>query len=528
MDFLRKAWKDRRVAAEIQELRKKAARSCRLGVDTTVSRIRILLYIPGEERHPKYITFNAQQNEPQHEQMMTAIGEVLAQNNSQLQRFRLSWLNSWNNVYPQFWRGLAANRVLKEVYFHRIIFPNEPNVARFLTNPALESLDMLNCNFSHGKFCSFCQGIQSSHIKKLRISCLRLPQEASWSLLWSALEHGATCLERFRVGVSSDATHGAENGFESFLANNTTIKSIHLYNIIRGRDDLPFLVALGRGLAVNTIIQIVNIRFPTFPGNLAIGKQLIQTVFSEGLDHNMMVNSLTVEMHACLEAVNALADGLERMMRNRANAATHDGRDEEESLPVLQELAVHFNVSSHDLRATTDTAHALFFDRLSRSDVIRVEKVKVTHSHIEQMLPPKMYDFIRSTRVTKSLVYVSSSGSPNDKRLASLADAIEANHSISEVQVEYDAFHKMTNLWPSPNKYRIRCQCRRNEIQVQTFRKAENLSLLPLVLARLLLLDDRPADYRERRKIEASQLVDRTIAFEMLKDIPALFAIYGK
>ena len=102
---------------------------------------------------------------------------------------------------------------------------------------------------------------------------------------------------------------------------------------------------------------------------------------------------------------------------------------------------------------------------------------------------------------------------------------MEANNSISEIQVGRERFDTMTNLLPSRNKYRIRCQCRRNEIQVHTLRKNENLNLLPLVLAKLLPSDDTPADENERRKIEARQLVDRTIAYEVLKDIPVLFAV---
>ena len=431
------------------------------------------------------------------------------------------------NGYPEFWRGLAANRVLKEIYFHRIIFPNDPNGTRFLANPALESFDIVDCRFPHGTFDSFCQAIHSSHIKKLRIGSLRLPQEASWSLLWSALEHRATRLERLCVSVYNDTTNGAENGFESFLANNTTIQSLRLESISRGHGDLPLFVALGRVLTVNTTVKILDLCFPCFLTNPAMDERRIQTLFSEGLDQNMAVESLKVEMGPCLETVNALTDGLERMTRNRANAATHDGRYEEESLPVLKELAVRFHMIYDQLRATPDVAHDLFFDRLSRSDMIQVEKLEVTQSLIEEVLSPKVCDFIRSTRVTRSLVYILSTESPHDNTLADLADAMEANHSISEVKLEYfERFHKTSTLLSRPNRYRIRCQCRRNGIQVYTLRKAENLSLLPLVFARLLSLDDRPADYRERRKIEARQLVDRTIAFEMLKDIPALFAIY--
>ena len=63
---------------------------------------------------------------------------------------------------------------------------------------------------------------------------------------------------------------------------------------------------------------------------------------------------------------------------------------------------------------------------------------------------------------------------------------------------------------------------------MHTLRKDENLNLLPLVLAKLLPSDDTPADDEKRGEIEARQLVGRTIVFEMLKDIPALFAVYRK
>ena len=528
MASLMNAREDIRVAAHIQELREEAARSCKLDVYTGVSRIKIYFEIPGEELPPKHIKFNAQQNEPQYEQLLTAIGEILAQGHAQLQNFYLAQLNCQNNGYSQFWRGLAANQVLKEVCFYKVYFPDEPDGTRFLANPALDSLGIVDCMFPHGTFDSLCQGIQSSHIKKLRISSLRLPQEASWSLLWSALEHGATCLESLRLGVSNDATHGAENGFESFLANNTTIQSLRLESLSTDRGGLPLFVALGRVLAVNTTVKILDLSFPNFLGNPAIEELLIQTVFSEGLDENMAVESLTVETNLSPEAVNALANGLERMMRNRANAATHDGHGQEESLPVLKELAVHFDVNFRDLRATTDAAHDLFFDRLSRSDVILVEKLEVVHPYIGQLSSPKVYDFIRSTKVTKSLELSGRPRLPDDNTPIDLADAMEANNSISELKAGLQRFDTTTNLWTRPNRYRIRCQCRRNEIQVHMLRKAENLSLLPSTLARLLSLDDRPADDEECQKIEARQLVDRTIAYEMLKDIPALFAIYGK
>ena len=242
----------------------------------------------------------------------------------------------------------------------------------------------------------------------------------------------------------------------------------------------------------------------------------------------MVVSSLTVKTKVSPKTANALVDGLERMMRNRANAATRGGHDQEESLPVLKEIGLLCNTRFSQDGATADATRDLFFDRLSQSDVIRVEKVKFGLSLGRQMLSPKMYDFIRSTQVTKSLALVGFYQRPVDNALVDLADAMEANNSIAEITVYDKQFPPTTDLLQSPNKYRIRCQLRRNEIQMHMLRKNENLSLLPLVLAKLLPSEDRPTNEKERSEIEASLLVGRTIVFEMLKDIPALFAVYGK
>ena len=525
MDVRTKAGKDRRLAAKIQELREKAAQSSRLDVDTIVAQIGILLHFPGEERHSKYIIFNAKRNEPQYEQLLTAIGEVLAHGHSQLQHFLLAYLDCENNSYPQFWRGLAANRVLKEVYFQDIDFPNELNVAPFFTNPALESLDTTDSTFSQATFDSLCQGIRSSHIKELKIGHHNYAGGVSWSSLWPALEHGTSRLESLNVRFAEDTPRGIENGFESFLTNNATIQCLRLSGITRGRDDLPFLQALGRALAVNSAVRVLTLGFSSALGNPAIDERRIQTVFAEGLGHNMMVNRLVIWVNGSLETVNAVANGLERMMRSRASAATIDGHDQEESLPVLKELAVHCTNVFHQADYGAGVVRDVFFDRLSRSDVIRVEKVVFSLPRGEPLLSSKVYDFIRSTRATKSLELNDYSHLPNDNTLIDLADAMEANKSISELQVGRVVVDTTTNLLSSPNKYRIRCQCRRNQIQVHTLRKPENLSLLPLALARLLPLDDRPTDDEERRIIEARQLVGRTIVFEMLQDIPALFTV---
>ena len=102
---------------------------------------------PGEKHSPKKITFINLRDKPHREQVMAAIGEILAQNHVQLHLFRLHEFGWLDSDYPQFWRGLAANQVLKDVCFERVTIPNEPAAARFLANPALESVEVTECPF---------------------------------------------------------------------------------------------------------------------------------------------------------------------------------------------------------------------------------------------------------------------------------------------------------------------------------------------------------------------------------------------
>ena len=57
-------------------------------------------------------------------------------------------------------------------------------------------------------------------------------------------------------------------------------------------------------------------------------------------------------------------------------------------------------------------------------------------------------------------------------------------------------------------------------------RDGSNMSALPLVLSRLLT-DDKAADGDDHSKMEACRLVDRSLAFELLKDVPELFTSAG-
>ena len=164
-----------------------------------------------------------------------------------------------------------------------------------------------------------------------------------------------------------------------------------LHSFRRGRDDLSFFVALGRGLAINTTVQILNLDFSCrVSGRSTIDDQLIQTVFAEGLDHNMAVETLKVNPESKSRlCVRFLADGLERMMKNRASAANHDGHNQEESLPILKELELQCTDCSGQSRSTVDAARDLFFDRLSRRDAIRVETVKFDLPQRRQTLSRK-------------------------------------------------------------------------------------------------------------------------------------------
>ena len=519
---------DQGIAAQIQELRKKATRSTCLDVSASGNRIIIFLTIPGKPSSSTETTINVRRGETQYEEIVGNIGEILAQNHPQLKRFDLYGLDCRNNSYLQFRRGLAANRVLTHVKFVGCVFPNEPEAALVLTNPVLQSLDISQCTFSEMAFGSFCRAIRSSHITKLQIDGRSHNAGVSWFLLWSALEHGANHLESLDFSFSNHTPLGAEHGFESFLANNTTIQSLRMRGADFGRDYRPFFGALGRGLAVNTAAKILELAFWREYDDQGFTKQLIRTVFEAGLDQNMAVNSLIFKMKVNPETVNDLHDGLERMMRNRTNAVTHSGHDQEESLPVLERLEIGRKCRGYREDALAfGGARAQFFDRLTRSDVIRVEKVVFHSQKSVQLSPLNVHDFIRFTQVTKSLVLSGYRPGLNDTHLVDLADAMEANNSISELEIDGVQFHKVINLLETPNAYRIRCQCRRNEIQVQSLRRDENLSLLPLVLSRLLSSDERPTDENERREIEARQLVDRTVAFEILREIPALFAVYG-
>ena len=287
-------------------------------------------------------------------------------------------------------------------------------------------------------------------------------------------------------------------------------------------------MALGRGLAVNTTVKILHLDFNSQHSNPTVDQQLIQTVFTEGLDHNMAVESLTVTVAASPGTVNALVDGLERMMRNRANAATLDGHDQEGPMPVLKDLVIDCTNYTYEDDSGFGAIRDELFDRLSQSDVILVENIKFDLQGWVPSLSSKVYDFIRSTQVTKSLELITYRNRPLDDEFFDLADAMEANNSISELKVEHTQFHKTTNLLSSPNKYRIRCQLWRNKLKVQSLQKDENLNVLPLVLARLLPSEDRPTNEQERSEIEARLLVGRTFVFEILKDIPALFAVCGK
>ena len=144
-------------------------------------------------------------------------------------------------------------------------------------------------------------------------------------------------------------------------------------------------------------------------------------------------------------------------MRNRANATTHGGPYQEESLPVLKELSPDRSdiLDPEGGLSTSCAIRDVFFDRLSKSDVILVETIRFSTEDRGLLLSPKVCDFIRSTRVTKCLELVTYLDAPPDNHFVDLADAMEANSSILELKVDGVHFHTTTDLLELPNAYRI-------------------------------------------------------------------------
>ena len=532
------------IAMQLQKVREGATQAVELNVTLFEATLTIeYRYQYTNEEAPPHLkfTFDGGSGERVVDRVMTAIGDVLAENHTQLCRLKIDSIdfqnsnnnnNNNNNTHRRFWIGLAANRVLKEVCFSKVAFPNATDITEFTANPALETLELEGSTFPARTFDCFCQGLRSSLITKLLIRGFAPPQEGCWPWLWSALEHGAHHLTNLTIQRFRGASPGIETGLESLLSNNNnnnTLRELHLTGCFQDSTDRQFFRAIGAGLSTNATVEILSLTVLDEPWTVPTSNdKLLNTVFTAGLDRNVAIQSMTFETNHFRESVNALANGLERMMHNRSDTAIHNGRDRIGSVRVLSKLEIGFQTSVHCLRINTDHADDLFFTRLSRrSDVIPVKTIKIKHETSGPMLPSGVYDFIRSTRVTKTLVLETNrTQQADDRHCVDLADAMETNDSISELEVAGNAFHQTNvDLLQSPNKYRIHCQLRRNEIQVRILRKKKNVVLLPMVFARLLLPDETQPDEKKHYRIESRQLVDRTIAFEMMRDSPEVFSV---
>ena len=94
---------------------------------------------------------------------------------------------------------------------------------------------------------------------------------------------------------------------------------------------------------------------------------------------------------------------------------------------------------------------------------------------------------------------------------------MEMNESIEEWTIGNTKFHRSTDLLSSPHRYRIHCQCRRNELCIGEFRRDKNHKLLSMVLLRLLV-DGTAIANEERDEMEARQVIDCAIASVVLMD----------
>ena len=142
-------------------------------------------------------------------------------------------------------------------------------------------------------------------------------------------------------------------------------------------------------------------------------------------------------------------------------------------------------------------------------------------------MPQKVLDLVCSSRVIRSLEVLFPDWNPSDDTMSDLTSAIEKSDSITELCIGETIFHNEADLILFPSRYRIRYHCRRNGIQTKTLRHGSNIQLMALILSRLLG-DSVETEGKTQKEIESRGLVDRSVAFELLKDIPALFVHGGK
>ena len=518
---------DNRCTAAIEQLWDEVTTFQHIRVELELSPIRVQGFVLEQPRNPVFkIGIRPFGNQSVYLRMVATIGQVLQQNFPQLTEFHCSVSVHLDYRFPEVWRGLATNRVLKEVTMSSFRVPDGPDTTRFLISPALESLSFSSCNFVDRAFASFCQGIATSTMRHLEIRSCGLAPGDSWVLLWSALARGAAAVESLSVVLQREANAPIVDGFEAFLTNNTTIQNLHLDDFLSHRESVAFVGALGRALAVNKTVKQIQLPFSYLRNGGPSDEELIRTMFAEGFNRNVSVERLRICIHTGPKAVDALLDGLEKMMLHRASAAMHDAGIEADSRPVLKEFDITLYPCHGIENQTTQNVLDYLLRRLGRNDVIPIEKLTVKWNEFGMTMPQAVLDLVRSTRVLRSLDVSFFGWNPNDAVFTDLVNAMETNKSVAELTIGRTEFHTATNLLSFPNKYRIRFWCRRNEIRMDRLRDGSNMSALPLVLSRLLT-DDKAADGDDHSKMEACRLVDRSLAFELLKDVPELFTSAG-
>ena len=513
----------------------------RLDVTLSGNSISVKDYVSQQQQQPQQqpqpqpqpllnITWSPQQQQQhQHLEFIRIIRQItnmLHQNLPTLAHFSLSSKAIPKALPPHFWKGITSNRFINQLHLQRLIIHSGPHFRGLIPNTALESLAVLSCTFRDKSFVDFCGGIQSSRIKRLTIRSPTLNTQDSLASLWSALKQGATYLNSVCIGLPHNTDVPAVDGFESFLTNNTTVKDIHLDGFLNHPDSAHFIGALGRALATNTTVKQLRLSEERRLRHGLSEKDLIQTLFVEGLDQNTSVDSIDIQFRTGgIQVFDVLVDGLERMMMNRVIRTTSDRQDREDRTNILKKVCFGMSGTVDDMIVGLNG----ILDRLGRDNSIPIEQVYVEAWTDHGCIPPTVLhlDRIRSTHVMmRSLVVKFREYGQDDTVYTELADAMEENESLTEITIGSMDFHHAEYLLSNPNRYRIRCKCRRNDIQMDKLRRGNDSTVMPLVLAKLLM-DDKPTDSNDREKIEARKLVDHNMVFELLKDMPGLFVASG-
>ena len=513
-------------ARAIQLLKGTARYFSRLFVSVTPEGVLVEGFPPKQSRPMLQIDFFDEQDhsryDPTHDQLLTAVGEVLEENHPQLTSFEFQDIVDFENPYPLLWRGLASNRVLKEITFVNLFVEDHPISAEFLTNRALESFYAESCRFNGSAFSAFCERFKSSQLKNLQVSNAFSFEVNCWSSFWSALQNGPPCLERLIISrVLAD--HEILPGFEAFLTNNTTVQELWLDDVYGWGYDRAFIGALGRSVACNTTLKRVKLCLSDeFDGGTAETEaRMVQALFAEGLVKNTSIDSLLFGFKKGVSTVTALVDGLEQMMRRRAMTNIGAANSETDPRSILRELYMEVGSDGPE-DGPTVSAIECALDRLVQTNDFSVQKLVLKHWFRSAAFSPRVADLVRKTDVLQSVQVWCRDGPPDDTAFVDLADAAATRDSLVEVTAGGVEFRRVTDLLPFPNRSRIRYVCRRNEINFDTIKSDIDQKFLPVALSQFL------GDGSTSGEVEGPNLVGRSFAFELLKVNPDVFASLGK